>query len=80
LWEKDLEDFLKPMNHSLIKGKLLCESQEITSIKYVDVHPKAQIVRLTENINNGRFKIELAVVNHESKHDIDFFDIELMTV
>lgn len=26
LWEKDLEDFLKPVNHSVIKGKLLAES------------------------------------------------------
>lgn len=26
LWEKDLEDFLKPMNHSIIKGKMIAES------------------------------------------------------
>jgi len=79
LWEKDLEDFLKPVNHSIIKGKLLAESQEYTILKYFDVGPKVNILKVTENPANGRFNVMLGVINHESKTDIDIFDIELMS-
>lgn len=41
LWEKDLEDFLKPMNTNIVKCRLVGESRELTELKYVDVGPRA---------------------------------------
>ncbi|CAD8153886.1 unnamed protein product [Paramecium pentaurelia] len=79
LWEKDLEDFLKPINHSIIKGKMIAESQEYTTLKYFDVGPKVNILRVTENPQNGRFNILIGIINHESKTDVDIFDVELMS-
>lgn len=68
------------MNHNLVKCRLLCESHELTHVRFGDVGPRVQIVRVQENAHNGRFNVVVAVVNHESKNEIDLFDIELMTL
>jgi hypothetical protein len=79
LWEKELDDFLKPMNHNLVKCRLLCESQETTCVKYSDVGPKAQIVRVQENVHSGRFNVTVCIVNHHTS-EIEIYDIELMSL
>jgi len=79
LWEKELDDFLKPINHNLVKCKLLAESRELTGVKQVDVGAKAQIVRVQENIHNGRFNVLICVANHNT-NEVDLFDIEMMSM
>lgn len=48
-------------------------------LKYFDVGPKVQILKVSENPANGRFNVLVGVVNHESRSDIDIFDVELMS-
>lgn len=67
------------MNHSIIKGKMIAESQEYITLKYFDVGPKVNIIKVTENPQNGRFNVMIGIINHESKTDVDIFDIELMS-
>ncbi len=57
LWEKDPIDMLRHPGSNLVKGKLLYESNELTSIKWTDVSPKVQVLSAFENQYTGRILI-----------------------
>jgi hypothetical protein len=37
------------------------------------------VVEVRENASNGRFNIIVAIVNHSTKSEVDYYDIEIIT-
>ncbi|EGR28738.1 hypothetical protein IMG5_169350 [Ichthyophthirius multifiliis] len=77
LWEKNVDDFINNVGKHVIKAKLLCESVEVANIKWADVNQKVQILSAFENSFTGKIQIRFAVVNHQSKCDVDIFELEM---
>lgn len=78
LWEKDVDDFLKPEGAGSIKTKLLFETSEYANLKWSDVSPKVQVLQALENANSGKISLKFAVVNHLNRQLVDIFELEFM--
>lgn len=78
LWEKNIDDFLRPGGANAIKAKLLYESFEYTNLKFNDVSPKIQVLSAYESSYTGKILIKFATVDHQSKNEVNIYDVELM--